>query len=174
MRSDSVIIEEPIRIEELASRPPWLAAVLEDGYLRQYDVAKLAVDSGVNDLGNYMHHVLDLRANYWSLWTEARNLARYNEMYPRGFELLRTNLGYRLRPAWVWQRKRHGTFELIVAVSNRGVAGVPGVLWLQLESPDGRLKLRGSLDAGQPHGGGTRQASLLLPNQYTGQVNLSA
>ena len=125
----------------------------------------------VNDLENYMLHVLDLRANYWSLWTEARNLARYNEMYPRGFELLRTNLGYRLRPAWVWQRKRHGTFELIVAVSNRGVASVPGVLWLQLESPDGRLKLRGSLDAGQPHGGGTRQASLVTaePVHWPGQ-----
>jgi hypothetical protein len=175
MRSDSVIIEEPIQIEELADRPPWLAAILEDGYLRQYDTSKLPVDgSGINVLENYMLHVPDLRANYWALWTEAGNLARYNEMYPRGFERLRSSIGYRLRPSWVWQRKRHGTFELIVAVSNRGVAGVPGLLWLQLESPDGRLKLRGSLDAGQPHGGGTRQASFLLPDRYSGQVKLSA
>ena len=35
------------------------------------DIAKLAVDaSGVNILENYMLHVLDLRANYWSLWTD--------------------------------------------------------------------------------------------------------
>jgi hypothetical protein len=125
-------------------------------------------------LENYMLHVLDIRANYWGLWTEADNLARYNEKFPRGFEQLQTNLGYRLRPAWVWQRKRYGTFELIVCVANRGVAGVPGVLWLQLESPDKKLTLQGALDAGHPHGGGIRQASFLLPKGYSGKMQLSA
>ena len=139
LRSDSIIVEEPIQIDQLANRAPWSAAILEDGYFRQYDAAKLALDaSGVNVLENYMLHTLDLRANYWSLWTEAANLARYNQTYSRGFDRLRAALGYRIRPSWVWQRKRHGGSELIVAVSNRGVAGVPGVLWLQLESPDGR------------------------------------
>jgi hypothetical protein len=74
----------------------------------------------------------------------------------------------------VWQRKRYGTTELIVGVSNRGVAAVPGVLWLNLESPDGKLKLRGALDPGQPHGGGIRQGSFLLPKDFTGKINLSA
>ena len=92
---------------------------------------------------NYTLHALDLHTNFWALWTEADNLARYDEKYPRAFERLRTNLGYRLRPSWVWQRKRYGTSELIVCVSNRGVAGVPGVLWLQVESPDGKFKSRG-------------------------------
>jgi hypothetical protein len=175
LRSDSIIVEEPIQIDQLANRPPWLAAILEDGYFRQYDIAKLTKDSaGVNVLENYMLHTLDLRSNYWSLWTEAANLARYNEIYPRGFERLRVNLGYRLRPSWVWQRKRHGTAELIVAVSNRGVAGVPGVVWLQLSSPDGQLKLRGTLDAGHPVGGGIRLASFFLPAGFAGPVNLSA
>ena len=175
MRSDSIIVEEPIQIDELANRPPWLAAIMEDGYLRQYDAAALKPDaSGINVLENYMLHVPDLKANYWALWTEADNLARYNEVYPRGFERLRTSIGYRLRPAWVWQRKRYGTFELIVCVCNRGVAGVPGVLWLHVDSPDGNLSLRGSLDAGHPYGGGIRQASFLLPNGYSGNVNLSA
>jgi hypothetical protein len=175
LRSDSIIVEEPIQIEELANRPPWLAAILEDGYFRQYDASKLKLDAaGINELENYMLHVLDLRANYWSLWTEADNLARYNEKFPRGFERLRSSLGYRLRPSWVWQRKRYGTSELIVCVSNRGVAGVPGALWLQLESPDQNLILRGALDAGHPYGGGLRQASFLLPQGYTGRVHLSA
>ena len=175
LRSDSIIVEEPIQIDELANRPPWLAAILEDGYLRQYDISKLKTDAaGVNELENYMLHVLDLRANYWALWTEADNLARYNEMYPRGFERLRTNLGYRLRPSWVWQRKRYDTFEVIVCVSNRGVAGVPGILWLHLDSPDRKLSLRGALDAGHPHGGGLRQASFLLPKGFVGKLNLSA
>jgi hypothetical protein len=61
-----------------------------------------------------------------------------------------------------------------VAVSNRGVAGVPGVLWLHLESPDGKLKLRGALDPGHPHGGGVRQAAFLLPVGYVGNLHLSA
>ena len=175
LRSDSIIIEEPIQIDQLANRPPWLAAILEDGYFRQYDVSKLTRDvAGVNVLENYMLHTLDLRSNYWALWTESANLARYNETFPRGFERLRANLGYRLRPAWVWQRKRHGTAELIVGVANRGVAGVPGVLWLQLASSDGKLKMRGTLDAGHPVGGRIRLASFILPSDYTGDVRLSA
>ena len=99
-----------------------------------------------------MLHALDVKANYWGLWTEADNLASYNEKFPRGFERLRTNLGYRLRPAWIWQRKRYGTSELIVCIANRGVSGVPGVLWLQLASPDGgimqHLKLQQKVDNG--------------------------
>jgi len=175
LRSDSIIVEEPIQIEELANRPPWLAAILEDGYLRHYEVAQLHPDAaGVNELENYMLHALDVRANYWALWTEADNLARYNEKYPRGFDRLRVNMGYRLRPAWVWQRKRYGRSELIICVANRGVAGVPGILWLQVQGPDGKLKMRGTLDAGHPLGGGLRQASFLLPEGYLGEVRLSA
>jgi hypothetical protein len=83
-------------------------------------------------------------------------------------------MGYRLRPSWVWQRKRYDTFEVIVCVSNRGVSGVSGVLWLQLESPDQKLSLRGTLDPGHPHAGGLRQASFLLPKGYAGKLNLSA
>ena len=174
LRSDSIIVEEPIQIDQIANRPPWLAAILEDGYFRQYDTQKLEQDSaGINVMENYMLHVLDVKANYWSLWTETDNLKHYNETYPRGFERLRANLGYRLRPAWVWQRKRYGTFELIVCLANRGVAGVPGVLWLQLESPDGKIVMRGALDAGHPHGGGIRQASFLLPKGYNGKLQLS-
>jgi hypothetical protein len=175
MRSDSIIVEEPIQIDELANRPPWTAAIMEDGYFRQYDSKKLERDAaGINVLENYMLHVPDLRANYWSLWTESDNLARYNEIYPRAFDRLRTTMGYRLRPAWVWQRKRQGTFEVIVCVSNRGAAGVPGVLWLNLESPDKKMSLRGKLDAGHPYGGGLRQASFLLPQGYVGKLLLAA
>jgi hypothetical protein len=175
VRSDSIIVEEPIQIEELANRPPWLAAILEDGYFRQYDVAKLKVDAaGVNEVENYMLHVLDLKANYWSLWTESENLASYNDRYPRGFARLRTKMGYRLRPSWVWQRKRFETSELIVAVSNSGVAGVPGVLWLTAKSPDGTVNLRGSLDPGHPYGDALRLGSFLLPKGYVGTINLLA
>ena len=175
LRSDSIRMEEPIQIDQLANRPPWLACIMEDGDLRQYDVTKLEVDSAhVNAMENRMLHALDMRTNYWALWTESDNLKTYNERYPRGFERLRTNLGFRLRPAWVWQRKRHGTSELIVCVANRGVAGVPGILWVHVKSAEGGWELRGALDPGHPNGGGLRECSFLLPQGFRGRVHISA
>jgi hypothetical protein len=171
LRSDSIVIEEPIQIEELANRPPWLATIMEDGYYRQYkvDPAYLPVDeAGVNVLEKWMLHSIDLGANYWSLWTESDNLRRYYERFPSGFDTLQRRLGYRVRPSWIWQRKRYGTDEVIVAVTNDGVAGVPGVLRLYVESLDGTIKLGGSLDAGHPRAGKIRQASFLLPKNSDG------
>jgi hypothetical protein len=165
LRSDSILsIEEPLQVENLASRPPWLAVVMEDGEYRQYDVNNIPKDeAGVNLREKAMLHVLDLGANYWSLWTEGENLKRYNERYPRGFATLQQRMGYRVRPSWVWQRKRYGTSEVIVGVSNDGVAGVPGLLRLSLESMDGKFRMSGSLDAGHPFGGRIREASFILP-----------
>ena len=171
LRSDSIVIEEPIQIEELANRPPWLATIMEDGYYRQYKVDPnyLPVDeAGINVLEKWMLHAIDLGANYWSLWTESDNLRRYHERYPNGLETLQRRLGYRVRPAWIWQRKRYGTDEVVVAVSNDGVAGVPGVLRLSLESLDGKIQMEGALDAGQPYAGKIRQASFVLPRNSDG------
>jgi hypothetical protein len=172
LRSDSIVIEEPIQIEELANRPPWLAVVMEDGYYRQYKVDPKYIptdEAAINILEKWMLHVLDLGANYWSLWTESHNLARYYESYPNGFDTLRRRMGYRVRPSWVWQRKRYGTDELVVAFANDGVAGVPGVLRVYVESLDGKVKVGGSLDAGHPYGGKLRQASFVLPKGMGGQ-----
>jgi hypothetical protein len=171
LRSDSILdIEEPVQVEMLANRPPWLAVVMEDGGYREYDIAKIPLDgSGVNLREKAMLHVLDLGANYWALWTEGENLKRYNERYPHGFATLGERMGYRIRPSWVWQRKRQGTSEVIVCVTNDGVAGVPGVLRLLLESTDGKFRTSGSLDAGHPYGGRIREASFLLPQGMEGQ-----
>jgi hypothetical protein len=178
LRSDSILLEEPVQIEELSNRPPWLAAVMEDGYYRQYNIRDESMkpdEAGVNPCEKSMLHVLDLGANYWSLWTEADNLKSYHERYPEGFTTLRRRMGYRLRPSWVWQRKRYDTSEVIVAVANDGVSGVPGVLRLSIESADGRVKLGGSLDAGHPYGGKLRQAAFVLPKGLEGQrLNLRA
>ncbi len=84
-------------------------------------------------------------------------------------------MGYRLRPSWIWQRKRLGTFELIIAIANDGVAGIPGVLRLLIESGDGKFQQSGSLDGGHPHGGKVRQASFMLPRGMgTGEIRLRA
>jgi len=174
LRSDSIIVEEPVQIEELATRPPTSAAILEDGALRRYDISKIQVDAaGINAMENYMLHLLDIRANYWGLWTESANLRQYDQKYPPGFSRLRAALGYRLRPAWVWQRKRSSTFEVIVGIANRGVAAVPGILWVQIQSVDRQWKMKGTLDPGHPLGGGIRLCSFLLPKDISGQINLS-
>jgi hypothetical protein len=176
LRSDSVILDEPIQIEELANRPPWLAVVMEDGRYRQYDVDRLPVENGgVNPLESTILHVLDVGANYWSLWTEGTNLKRYHEKYPHGLQSLQQRLGYRVRPSWIWQRKRYGTSELVVAFANDGVAGVPGILRISVQGRGFAFAQSGSLDAGHPHAGRLRLASFVLPPGLPGrEVTLRA
>jgi hypothetical protein len=178
LRSDSVILDEPIQIEALAHRPPWLAVVMEDGYHRHYrtDTGRYAVDgAGVDVIERTLLHALDVGANYWSLWTEAANLVRYRDARPLAFEALERRLGYRVRPSWIWQRKRYGTDELVVAFANDGVAGVPGVLHVRALDQEGRVLAGGGLDAGHPHAGRLRLASFVLPPGHAGrEVRLTA
>ena len=55
LRSDSIIVEEPIQIDELANRPPWTAAILEDGYFRQYDTHDTQNGCGWNQRDGKLH-----------------------------------------------------------------------------------------------------------------------
>jgi hypothetical protein len=167
LRSDSIILDEPIQIEMLSGRPPWLAVVMEDGAHRHYrtDRRTYTVDAaGIDVIEQRLLHVLDLGGNYWSLWTEADNLRRYYESRPTAFDTLRRRIGYRVRPSWIWQRKRDGARELVVAFCNDGVAGVPGTLHVRVETLDGRRLAGGALDPGHPHAGRLRQASFRLPS----------
>jgi hypothetical protein len=172
LRSDSIIMDEPIQIEMLSNRPQWLAVIMEEGSNRHFntDEKSLRFDAaGVNSKEKSMAHVLDLGGNYFSLWTEADNLALFHDKYPGAFNSLQRRIGYRIRPSWIWQRKRYDTVELIVAFVNDGVAGVPGVLGIHVETPDGKFRIGGNLDAGQPYAGRTRQASFILPKGMDGQ-----
>ena len=178
LRSDSVILDEPEQIEELAHRPPWLAVVMEDGTHRHYrtDTDRYRVDAaGVDVIEHTLLHALDVGANYWSLWTEAGNVARYRERRPMAFDALDRRIGYRVRPSWVWQRKRFSTDELVVAIANDGAASVPGVLRVFAETRAGKPLAGGGLDAGHPLAGRLRLASFLLPPGMGGsEVRLRA
>jgi hypothetical protein len=204
LRSDSLIMDEPIQIEELAHRPPWLATILEDGANRHYVLSDFADeeqaclsklspamlafvghDKEFQPTDDYPHqiggpinrpyresagfHALDIGTSYFGLWTEAHNIRRYYEKYPDSLKAMEQRLGYRVRPSLIWQRKRHDTMELILGIVNDGVAGVPGVLGVYAESLDGRVRVGGNLDAGQPYAGQFRQASLILPKGMDGQ-----
>ncbi len=171
LRSDSIILDEPIQIEMLSGRPSWLAVVMEDGYHRHYrtDRPSYTIDAaGVDVIEQRLLHVLDLGGNYWSLWTEADNLRSYYERRPAAFDALRRRIGYRVRPSWVWQRKRDGAPELVIAFANDGVAGVPGTLHVRVESLEGRVLAGGALDPGHPQAGRLRQASFRLPRDMNG------
>jgi hypothetical protein len=210
LRSDSLIMDEPIQIEELGHRPPWIATVLEDGGNRHYvlpefveeekaclsklspnmlrfvgrDDEKQPADDYPNRPGGAMdvpyresagYHALDIGTNYFGLWTEADNVRRYYEKYPDSLHAMEQRLGYRVRPSLVWQRKRYDTMELIVGIVNDGVAGVPGILGVYAETPDGKVKVGGNLDPGEPYAGKLRQASLILPKGLDGEhINLRA
>ena len=184
VRSDSVIVEEPTQIEELGNRPPWLACILEDGSNRHFLLADAARNTDEDDGGYRLDerfrevadlHALDMGTNYWALWTEADNIKRYYDEHPRSMERLQHRMGYRVRPSWVWQRKRYDTAELILGIANDGVAGVPGILGVYVETPDGKVKVGGNLDGGQPYAGKVRQASFVLPMGLDGkEVHLRA
>ena len=64
---------------------------------------------------------------------------------------------------------------MVVAFSNDGVAGVPGLLRVTLKDAGGRTIAGGCLDAGHPQGARIRQAAFPVPNEFEGQsVFLSA
>ena len=44
LRSDSLIMDEPVQIEELSNRPPWMAIVMEDGENRHYVLSEFAAE----------------------------------------------------------------------------------------------------------------------------------
>jgi hypothetical protein len=171
LRSDSIVfIEEPIQIERLSSRPPWLATIMEQGRYRNYNVDEIPLDeAGINLKEKSMRHCIDMSANHWALWTEADNLKRYYDTYPAGFDALHKRIGYRVRPSWIWQRKRYGTSEVVLAIANDGVAGVPGILRVYVESMDGKMSIGGGLDAGHPYGGRLRQCNFILPPGFEGK-----
>ncbi|SEN88028.1 hypothetical protein [Paenibacillus sp. OV219] len=170
VRTDSIILDEPEQIEVIANRAPHTAAIIEDGYYRHFRLEKLSFDSAnVDVIANSMLHALDISGNYWGLWTEAEAIAAYNERYPEGIHTLQRRLGYRLRPAWIWQRKRHGTDELVFAMINDGSAGVPGTLWLEATGREG-AKLRGKLAPGCPIPGKVSLVSMTLPPDWRGQA----
>jgi hypothetical protein len=63
----------------------------------------------------------------------------------------------------VWSYEDSGYLGLIIAFANDGIAGVPGVLRVSVETEDGKVLKSGCLDAGYPLPGKLRQAQFVLP-----------
>lgn len=63
----------------------------------------------------------------------------------------------------IWSYEDGGYLGLIIGFANDGIAGVPGVLRVTVESEDGKALKSGCLDAGYPLPGKLRQAQFVLP-----------
>jgi hypothetical protein len=167
IRSDTIFIENE-QIEALSNRPPWTAALLEQGLPGKAPDAH-AGEEGISAAENMIDHVIDIGANYWSLWNfhqiSAKNLMSYYQAYPAAFDRINRRIGYRVRPSFIWSYKDGGSVGLVVGFANDGIAGVPGALRVTVESPDGKVLKSGCLDAGYPLPGKIRQAQFVLPSE---------
>ncbi|WP_446743331.1 hypothetical protein [Silvibacterium acidisoli] len=165
IRSDTIFIENE-QIEALSNRPPWIGALLEQGLPGKPPDTQPS-DDGVSPAENMIAHVMDIGANYWSLWNfhniSAQNLQRYYAAYPEWFNRIHRRIGFRVRPSFIWSYETGSYTGLIVGFANDGIAGVPGVLRVTVESEDGRQLVSGCLDAGYPLPGKIRQAQFVLP-----------
>jgi len=165
IRSDTIFIENE-QIEALSNRPPWIGALLEQGLPGKPPDAA-AAQEGISPAENMIAHVMDIGANYWSLWNfhqiSAKNLASYYQTYPQWFDRINRRIGYNVRPSFIWSYEDGGYLGLIVGFANDGIAGVPGVLRVTVESEDGKALKSGCLDAGYPLPGKVRQAQFVLP-----------
>lgn len=166
LRTDTIFIENE-QIEALGNRPAWTGVTVEvpnaDG-----SPESLHLDQGVTLTDNVIGHVRDVGACYFSLWNwhriRADRLRGYYDRYPDAINALARDIGYRVRPSWVWTYDAgEGDAGLILGLVNDGIAGVPGVLRVSLLDASGRVLASGGLDAGYPLPGRVRQAKLPLP-----------
>lgn len=168
IRTDSIFIENT-QIEAISNRPPWIAAVLEVGMHEPRAGSPPAASPAprqISDMENRIAHVLDLGANYWSLWNfhriSADGVMNNYRKFGKLFDEINRRIGYNVRPSFVWTYGGDNP-GLIVGLANDGIAGVPGVLRVSVVSEDGKISSGGGLDPGYPLPGKIRQAQIPLP-----------
>jgi hypothetical protein len=165
LRTDTIFIEN-MQIESIGNRPPWTAAVLEAA-MSDGSPESLRISEGVTATDNTIAHVMDVGANYWSLWNfhriSAEGILNYYGKYPEMIDLANRRLGYNVRPSFVWYYETEARPGLIVGFANDGIAGVPGILHVTVASDDGKVGVGGGLDPGYPLPGKVRQAQFVLP-----------
>ncbi len=164
IRTDTIFIENE-QIEPLSNRPPWLAAICESGM--PGDRTRLLSAEGLDHTENILEHVLDVGANYWSLWNfhniSASSLRAVYEARPEFLDRAARRIGYRIRPSWIWSYEKDGHPGLVLGLVNDGVACVPGTVRLTVFNEDGTVTVSGCLDPGHPMTRGVRQAMIPLP-----------
>jgi len=93
----------------------------------------------------------------------AGNILSYYDKVPGPIDEMARQIGYRVRPSFIWTFKRDGVNGLVIGLVNDGIAPVPGVLRLSVYSEDNKINVSGCVDAGYPKPTGVHQAMLMLP-----------
>ncbi len=171
LRTDTIFIENS-QIDILSNRPPWIAATIEQG-ITKGDMQDLRIMDGMPRNENIISHVKDVGPNYFSLWNwhaiSLENLLGYYEKYPQPLDQLASQIGYRIRPSWIWYFEKEGYPGLVLGLVNDGVAGVPGALRMRISDSKNTFEVQGSLDPGYPVPGRVRQALFMLPKETSWQ-----
>ena len=167
LRTDTIFIENS-QIDILSNRPPWIGATIEQG-IAKGDKESVINESGIAKNENIIAHVKDLGPNYFSLWNwhdiALENLLSYYEQSPEALDNLAANIGYRLRPSWIWSFEKEGYPGLVFGLVNDGISNVPGALRITVTDDANTFEVTGSLDPGYPLSGKVRQAVFILPKE---------
>jgi len=131
LRTDTIFIENT-QIEALSYRPPWAAAICEVGFTTG-DPNQLQIDEdGITYNEQIISHAADVGVNYLSVWSwhnqSARSITSYYEKFPGPIDEMARQIGYRIRPSFIWIFKRDGANGLVLGLANDGITPVPGVL----------------------------------------------
>ncbi len=166
IRTDTIFIENT-QIEALSYRPPWVAAICEVGFTTG-DAQELRIDDeGLTYNEQIIAHAADVGVNYLSVWSwhnqTAANVLSYYNKFPQHIDDFARQVGYRVRPSFIWTFTRDGLPGLVIGLSNDGIASVPGVLRLTVFSEDHKVHISGCIDPGYPKPTGVHQAMLVLP-----------
>jgi hypothetical protein len=165
LRTDTIFIEN-MQIEAISNRPPWVAGVLEVA-MSDGSPGSLRISDGIPATDNMIAHVMDVGANYWSLWNfhriSAEGIMNYYRQYPGMIDLISRRIGYSVRPSFVWSYGAGKSPGLIIGFANDGIAGVPGALRVTVVNEEGTVNAGGCLDPGYPVPGKIRQAQFALP-----------
>ncbi len=165
LRTDTIYIENR-QIEALSNRPAWTAAVIEKS-MSDGTKDSLNMINGVPETDRVISHVMDVAANYYSLWNwhriRADRILNYYRQFPEMIDLLARKIGYRVRPSWIWKFEKSGHQGLVFGMVNDGIAPVPGILRLTVYKNNNNILTSGCLDPGYPKPRGVRQAQMILP-----------
>ncbi len=63
----------------------------------------------------------------------------YYRQYPGMIDTIARRVGYRVRPSFVWHYEGGDRSGLVIGFANDGIAGVPGVLRVNVTTDDGTV-----------------------------------
>lgn len=165
LRTDTIFIENE-QIESLSNRPSWTGALVENG-ISFGEAAERRMQDGISRSENVIRHARDVSPHYFSLWNWHKishdHLADSYSRFGEPLDELAAEIGYRVRPSWIWYYEKESYPTLILGMVNDGLAAVPGALRLVVKNSQEDILSEGSLDPGYPQPGKVRQAELTLP-----------